>query len=110
MHQKRHPENYALDEMSRVGRERQKRFLRFGLHVFRESLLINYGATDLVRLDGKLLGFTNKFAPFFNEVNCLRFTDEFEKAIYHIERNANPRILFSISRSRSSHFYSQSRL
>lgn len=83
-----------LEDVASLGRERQKRLLAFGLNVFRESLLLNYGAGDLVHMDDKLLAFTKKFAPFFNEVNCLRFTEEFNLAISHIERNANPRILF----------------
>lgn len=83
-----------IDEVHSMGRERQKRLLSFALNVFRESLMLNYGASEIVHMDGKLLAFTKKFAPFFNEVNCMKFTEEFNLAISHIERNANPRILF----------------
>ena len=83
-----------IDDVATMGRERQKRLLGFGLNVFRESLMLNYGAAEAVHMDGNLLKFTKKFAPFFNEVNCLRFTEEFNLAIGHIERNANPKILF----------------
>jgi len=83
-----------VDEISRIGRERQKRFLSFGLRIFHESLLINYGASNPERLEQGLAAFLKKFAPFFNEANCLQFTEAFNQALAHIERNANARILF----------------
>ena len=35
-----------------------------------------------------------RFPPFINPANIPEFNVMFNKAAYHIERNANPRILF----------------
>lgn len=83
-----------VDEISAVGRERQKNFLSYGLHIIRECLMLNYADPRLVKLEGEELDFVKKFAPFINGANCEQFTEEFNKAHYHIERNANPKILF----------------
>lgn len=83
-----------VDEVSKIGRERQKNFLAFGLSIFREALQLNYGDYSLIRVDGEELEWMKKFAPFVNGENCERLIEEFNKAIAHIERNANPKILF----------------
>lgn len=82
------------DQMSTIGRERQKNFLHYGLHLLRECLMVNYGTDALVRLEGPERDFVQKFSPFVHEGNSLQLIQGLEEAHYHIERNANPRILF----------------
>lgn len=81
------------DEMAGIGREKQKNFLKYALHVIRESLMLSYG-TQLVKLEGEELDFVRKFSPFIHGSNCLQMIEELNKAHTHIERNANPKILF----------------
>ncbi len=38
--------------------------------------------------------FVKKFSPFIHSGNVERFIDELNKAYYHMERNANVKILF----------------
>lgn len=83
-----------IDENANLGREKQKHFLQYGLEVFRECLMYNYGDKKLIRLNGQELQFLEKFAPFINEKNYEPLVDEFNKNYYYIERNANPKILF----------------
>lgn len=82
------------NEMSSIGRERQKNFLAYGLNAFRECLIMNYGDQSIIRIEGEELEFVKKFAPFINGGNCEELVAAFEKASLHIERNANPKILF----------------
>lgn len=84
------------EEISRssFGREKQKQFLQYGLHVFRESLIANYGDVSLNRIAENESGFLSKFAPYIHGANCMDAVQLFNEAIYHIERNANPKILF----------------
>jgi len=77
-----------------MGRERQKSFLSYCLHIIRESLIRNYGDRNLIKMSGAERDFLIKFSPFINGANCIQLTEEFEKAYLHIERNANPKILF----------------
>ncbi len=81
-------------EMSKNSREKNKSFLNFALRFTRECLLMNYGSGDLVRVSSEELEFINKFYPFINERNSSLIAEELDKAIYHIERNANPNVLF----------------
>lgn len=84
------------DEVARssFGREKQKQFLKYCLHVFRESLISNYGDNDLNRIADSEEQFLKKFAPYIHGANCINVIELFNDAIYHIERNANPKVLF----------------
>lgn len=83
------------EEVSKTGRETQKKFLGYCLSVFRQALLLNYKAETLVYLKFRVGGFDlNKFAPFIHENNILSISKELEDALYHIERNGNSRMIF----------------
>ena len=84
------------DKIAKNGRETQKQFLHFCLDFFRQALLLNYGANQLVYIEPKTKKFKlNKFAPFVNEVNILEINEELQNAIYHIERNGNSKIILT---------------
>ncbi|MES2565622.1 MAG: DNA polymerase III subunit delta' [Bacteroidota bacterium] len=83
-----------IDENARIGREKQKQFLQYGLEIFRDCLMFNFGSVDLVRHSGEEKEFITKFARFINQRNYERLLEEFNSAFYHVERNANPKILF----------------
>lgn len=81
------------ENMAKVGRERQMLFFRYGLHVFRESLILNYADPSIQMTGGSELAFISKFSPYVNELNAIDMVMLFENAEYHISRNANPKIL-----------------
>lgn len=83
-----------IDEVNAAGRERQKNFINYALHIIRESMMLNYGDASLVKLGADEQDFVKKFAPFIHAGNIERFMEELNKAYYHMERNANARILF----------------
>lgn len=82
------------DSSSKMNREAQKSLLLFGLRIFRESLALNYSGDKLLYSSADLLAWIRNFAPFVNHKTCVYFQKEFDSALYHLERNANPRILF----------------
>lgn len=82
------------EEIAKLGREKQKQFLMYGLHLFRESLIMNYGDSSLARKNTQEATFLEKFAPYIHGANCIDTITLFDEATYHIERNANPKILF----------------
>jgi DNA polymerase III subunit delta' len=84
-----------VEKTATAGREKQKSFFQFGLKMFRLSLVNNYNAADLIRLDEEQQKFLDGFSPFINHHNTLKIVDAFNEAILHLERNANPRILFA---------------
>ncbi len=82
------------DEISKTGRETQKRFLHYCSHFFRQALLANYKANELVFFDSLTSEFDlNKFAPFVHGGNIENINSALEDAIYHIERNGNAKII-----------------
>ena len=83
-----------VSEIAKTGRENQKSFLTFALKNIREILLINYENNDLVKLNDEEIDFTQNISPYINPANGIRFSEEFNKALFHIERNANPSIVF----------------
>ncbi len=79
--------------LASFGRENQKNMLRFGLQVLRDCLAYNAAANDTIRFESSHFELS-KLAGIINEVNAPLLIQHMEKAIYHIERNANPKILF----------------
>lgn len=82
------------DEMAKIGREKQKQFLNYALHLVRESLMMNYGNNALGKKTSQEAQFLQKFAPFVHGANCLDIIALFDEAAYHIERNGNPKPIF----------------
>jgi len=84
------------EDIAKTGRETQKQFLLFCLDFFRQAMLLNYNATDLVYLETKTENFKlEKFAPFIHNNNILEISDELQEAVYHIERNGNSKIILT---------------
>ncbi len=83
------------EDASRGGREKQKSFFQYGLKIFRLCLLHNYNVDSLIRLEGEEKDFISKFSPFVNHRNAIQIVTAFNTAITHLERNANPKILFT---------------
>ena len=84
------------ETIAKTGRETQKQFLSYCLNFFRQALLQNYTATELVFLETQTKNFSlEKFAPFVNGNNILNINEELNDAIYHIERNGNAKIILT---------------
>ncbi len=81
-------------EMARLPREKQKSFLAYALRIARNALLIHYGQPGLTRLNAEETDFLAKFGKFITYINIAGMTEALEQAQGHIDRNANPNILF----------------
>jgi DNA polymerase-3 subunit delta' len=87
--------NKLNGELARIGRERQKRFLNYGLETIHSSILHNEGNSTKVKKSGEEFEFSQKFAPYINQDNQTEIYHLLNESIYHIERNAHGGILFS---------------
>ncbi len=84
------------EDIAKTGRETQKQFLNFCLDFFRQALLLNYNATDLVYMEPKTEKFKlENFAPYVHGNNIMAISNELQDAIYHIERNGNSKIILT---------------
>jgi DNA polymerase-3 subunit delta' len=82
------------EKMQEKKREGQKNFLAQALDISRECVLMNYGDHSLVRISENEIDELKRFASFITVNNATQIMDKLSKAYYHIERNANPKILF----------------
>lgn len=83
-----------IEGMAKQKRESIKNFIAFAMETCRECMLINYADASMIRFDEKHFNGLQKFAPFVNQNNAAEFSKELNDAYYHIERNANAKILF----------------
>jgi DNA polymerase-3 subunit delta' len=83
------------EQISTTGKERQKIFVQYALHMFRQSMLRNYTEDQLTRVSKEEDDFLNKFARFISGNNLQDFMLTFNDAHYHLDRNANAKILFT---------------
>lgn len=84
------------ENVAGLGRETQKKFLCYCIELFRQALLISYGAKSLVYMEPKVEKFKlENFAPFVNGNNINEIFKELSDAIYHIERNGNSKIILT---------------
>lgn len=82
------------DEMSRDTRESNKSFLQFGLSLLRNCLVLNYVDKKFVRTRYEEEKFSSDFSKFVHKDNIVQFSDEFNKAVMHIERNVHTGMVF----------------
>ncbi|OAB28499.1 DNA polymerase-3 subunit delta' [Flavobacterium fryxellicola] len=84
------------EQIAGLGRETQKKFLHFCIEMFRQALLLNYQAASLVYMEPQVEKFKlENFAPFVNGNNISAIFKELSDAMYHIERNGNPKIILT---------------
>jgi DNA polymerase-3 subunit delta' len=88
-----------IDEMARLGREKQKQFLRYFTHLLEHALRFNV-LTDSNKQD-LLQSISTAEQEFISRLNKSitleqqqAIAEELDKAAYYIERNANPKLLF----------------
>jgi DNA polymerase-3 subunit delta' len=88
-----------IEEMARLGREKQKQFLRYFNHLLEESIRLRVLPEDLKA--GRLAELSQNeqdFTTRLNKTSTLEqqsaLVTELDKAAYYIERNANAKILF----------------
>ena len=82
-----------VEEISRLGREKQKQFLRYFNHLLEQAIRHKLMGENIFLPENE-----KDFASRLNRIADIAqqqaVIEELDKAIYHIERNANAKILF----------------
>lgn len=82
------------DSFHDLGREQQKQFLAYALHMLRQCIIGNYGAASAVRLRTSERGFAEKFSPYIHHGNVVDMQAELEKASRDVAGNVYGRTVF----------------
>ncbi len=82
------------EQMAAMGREKQKRWLNYFLHMTRENFMYNFQDSELNYMTKQEEDFAKNFARFINENNILPISDMANLAIRDIGQNANAKIVF----------------
>lgn len=89
------PINTWVNEITSIGRERQKNFLTHAIRMIRENFIRNFGLDQLNYMTEREKEFSIKFSPYIHEENIFSLTNEFERAYNDISRNGNAKIIFT---------------
>jgi DNA polymerase-3 subunit delta' len=83
-----------IDEISKIGREKQKQFLIYFIHLMETAVKLRLVAST----DESETGSLNDFALRFNKLCTIEqqeaIVNELDQAVYYVERNANAKMLF----------------
>lgn len=90
---------------AKVGRENQKQFLRYFINVLEHSLRVQYMDRSLLAFSDEEVDFAEKLKKLANLGQMQQITEELDNAYYHIERNANGKILFHALSIRLQHIF-----
>ena len=82
-----------VEEMSKLGREQQKQFLKYFNHLLEHSIRLKTMGSDLP-LDSDLKDFALRINKIAGVSQMESIVNELDKSVYHIERNANAKMLF----------------
>ncbi len=100
-----------IEEVAKLGREKQKQFLKYFTHLLEQAIRLKVSA------DGLNENTANAYVDFANRINKIcdvsqqeAIADELDKAAYYIERNANAKILFHALTIRLYHIISNKSL
>ena len=82
-----------VEEVSKLGREKQKQFLAYFIHLLSISVtMANHGIAPDV--DEKELDFANRLIRLSATEQLEAIVNELNRSIYYVERNANAKMLF----------------
>lgn len=82
------------DVFQKMSKEAQKGLIQYGLQMMRETLVLGLQNDSIMRLQGEELSFVQNFEKVMNLGKTEKITARLNESYFHLERNANPRIMF----------------
>ncbi len=82
------------DEISKLGREKQKQFLRYFNHMLEQAIRIKILGVENIALPENELDFAQRLNKIAGVSQMQKIIEELDNASYYIERNANSKMLF----------------
>lgn len=82
------------EQVSGLGRERQKSFLEYCQRMIRENFIYNLNDANLTYMTLNEQNFATRFSPYINERNIMGMMDELSEAQKHIQQNVSAKMVF----------------
>ncbi len=82
------------EEVSKLGREKQKQFLRYFNHLLEQSIRIKVLGAEQVMLGDNEKDFAQRLNKIASVSQQQAIIEELDRAAYYVERNANAKMLF----------------
>lgn len=95
-----------VEEISRTGREKQKQFLQYFIHLLEQAIRLRMSDGSLTDLPDSEKDFALRLNKSGNLASQQAIIQEINKSIYYIERNANAKMLFHALTIRLYHILS----
>ncbi len=83
-----------IDEVAKLGREKQKQFLRYYNHMLEQSIRLRILGADKTSMNEKEADFAQRLNKVSSVTQQQAIIKELDNAAYFIERNAHGKILF----------------
>ncbi|MFI5124468.1 MAG: ATP-binding protein [Chitinophagales bacterium] len=83
-----------IEDISKLGRERQKQFLQYFSHLLEQAIRLRMRAGQLAGLPDSEQDFASRLNRIADVSSQQAIIEEIDKAIYYIERNAHAKMLF----------------
>ena len=83
-----------VEEVSKLGREKQKQFLRYFNHLLEQSIRIKVLGAEQVMLGENEKDFAQRLNKIASVSQQQGIIEELDRAFYYVERNANAKMLF----------------
>ena len=83
-----------VEEVSKLGREKQKQFLRYFNHLLEQSIRIKVLGAEQVMLGENEKDFAQRLNKIASVSQQQGIIEELDRAYYYVERNANAKMLF----------------
>ncbi len=83
-----------VEEIAKLGRENQKNFVKYALYFLRQCFILRLGQMKVSSLSNQELQFAKQLMEKMTLEHFEAIIQVLDEASYHIERNANPKILF----------------
>jgi DNA polymerase-3 subunit delta' len=83
-----------IDEVSKLGRERQKQFLRYFNHLLEQAIRLRYMDTSRLHVPDNEKDIALRLNKIADIAQQRAIIEELDRAAYYIERNAHAKMLF----------------
>lgn len=82
------------EDFHKMNKIDQKNLLQYGMSTMREALITNLEVHEVVKVTGEEKAFVENFGKVLDTDKVIDVTEQLNNAMYHLERNASPKITF----------------